>query len=235
MRTGVLIVAAMLAAGCSGATVGPADTAETAGSAPAPSAPSTAASTAPSTTRPASAPPAGAPISAVIDWIEAGHPVDAAGYHRVSRDGVSTDLGADIGFTVPAAPAGAARPTSCITDTRLTGGALACLADLSTPPPRPAAVYGEWKGNWVDFDGTTLQVGSAHADPGPFGNGDGPVLPDGAALAFADYRCRSDRAGLFCVNYAHRSGLRLSSAGVEPFGCLHAVPAPDDAGALFRC
>lgn len=232
MRIGVLIVSALLAAGCSCATVGPAQTTVTGSSVTASTIPTTAPSP-PASTRPA--PAAGAPISAVIDWVEAGRPVPADGYHRVSRDGVSTDLGADIGFTVPANPTGAARPTTCITDARLTGGALACLADLATPPPRPAAVYGQWKGNWVDFDGTSVQVGSAHADPGPFGNGDGPVLPDGAVLAFADYRCRTDRTGLFCVNYAHRSGLRLSPAGVEPFGCLHAAPAPDDAGALFRC
>lgn len=233
MRSGALIGVMLLAAGCSGATVGPTEPTAVSTSTGKPSAASSTSATAP--TAPTTVPAAGAPIAALIQWVEAGRPVDAAGYHRVSRDGVSTDLGADVGFTVPAEPGGAARPTTCVTDARLTGGALACLADLAAPPPRPAAVYGEWKGNWVDFDGTSAQVGSAHGDPGPFANGDGAVLPDGATLAFSDYRCRTDRTGLFCVNYAHRSGLRLSRAGVEPFGCLQAVPAPDDAGALFRC
>lgn len=102
-------------------------------------------------------------------------------------------------------------------------------------PPRPAAVYGEWLSGWVDFDGTSVQVGSAHGDPGPFINGDGPELPSGKSLAFGDFRCRTDQIGVFCVNYAHRSAVRFAAAGIEPFGCLQPVPPPEGVGEKFSC
>ena len=57
----------------------------------------------------------------------------------------------------------------------------------------------------------------------PFAAGIGPELPYGQSLAFGDYRCRGDQAGLFCVNYAHQSAARFSDAGVQPFGCLQPV------------
>ena len=104
-------------------------------------------------------PGAGAPISDVVAWIEAGHPADPGRYHTATRDGVATQLGDDIAF---AATGGAA---SCMTDSKHTGGALACLVKLTSPPPRPETAYGDWKGGWVDFDGRNLQVGSARADP----------------------------------------------------------------------
>ncbi|HET9877381.1 MAG TPA: hypothetical protein VFQ37_16735, partial [Mycobacterium sp.] len=216
-------------AACSGATVGGPEETQTTSSGT-----SRAVTASPSTTQPArSAPPgAGAAISEVISWIEAGRPADPAAYHSATRDGQTTDLGDDIAFTAPPGPSGA---TSCMTDSGHAGGALACLVNLADPPPRPAEVYGEWRGNWVDFTGTTLQIGSAHGDPGPFSNGAGPELPSGASLSFGDYRCRTDRADLFCVNYAHRSATRFGSAGVEPFGCLHPVSAPPDVGKLFSC
>ena len=122
---------------------------------------------------------------------------------------------------------------ACMTDSKHTGGALACLVDLTNPPPRPETAYGEWKGGWVDFDGTNLQVGSARGDPGPFVNGNGPELANGDSLSFGDYRCRADQAGLFCVNYAHQSAVRFSTAGIEPFGCLRSVPPPDGVGTAF--
>lgn len=225
MRIAVLIAVSLLAA-CSHATVKPPEQPTT----------STSGSARPATTSPTPAPAApprtGAPIADVIGWIEAGRPADAARYHTATRDGQSTQLGDDIAFTSPAGPSA---PTACMTDSHHAGGALACLVSLADPPPRPADVYGEWKGNWVDFDGTTLQVGSAHGDPGPFQSGDGPKLPDGAALSFGDYRCRADHADLFCVNYAHRSAVRFGSAGVEPFGCLQPAPAPEGVGRFFRC
>lgn len=177
---------------------------------------------------PSAAPAAGAPISEVIAWVEAGRATDVAGYHSATRDGATTDLGDEVAFTSAAGSSGAAR---CVT----TGNTLSCLVDLVNPPPRPPDVYGQWKGNWIDFDGANLQVGSAHGDPGPFLRGDGPEVPDGATLAFGDYRCRADETGLFCVNYAHRSAARLASAGVEPYGCLHPVPPPDGAGKYFSC
>ena len=175
------------------------------------------------------APAAGAAISDVIAWIEAGHPADPGGYHGATHDGATSSLGPDIALTAMAGK------VSCMTDSKHTGGALACLVDLTNPPPRPETAYGEWKGGWVDFDGTNLQVGSSRADPGPFVNGNGPELANGDSLSFGDYRCRADQAGLFCVNYAHQSAARFSSAGIEQFGCLRSVPPPDGVGVAFSC
>ncbi|MEZ0366351.1 hypothetical protein ACAG26_21995 [Mycobacterium sp. pUA109] len=223
MRNAVLVAVLLLVAGCSRATVGHPESPHP--GAPAPSSRTTTATSAPVSSTP---PDAGAPVAAVIAWVEAGRRVDAAGYHSATRDGATTELGDDIGFTTPADATG---ETTCMTE----AGALACLVDLTNPPPRPQDVYGAWQGNWVDFDGSSVQVGSAHADPGPFLRGDGPGLPYGAALAFGDYRCRADPAGLICVNYAHRSAARFSAAGITPFGCLHPVPTPPGVGKKFSC
>ena len=221
MRTVVLIAVSLLAAGCSGASVEPSPTTTAEASAP-----PRASAPARSTPTPA-VPGAGASIVDVISWIEAGRAVDAAGYRSATRDGESTELGDDIAFT--------SGGTVCMTDSRHTGGALACLVDLADPPPPPTEVYGQWKGNWVDFTGDRVQVGSVHADPGPFHLGSGQLLADGTVLSFGDYRCRADRTGLFCVNYAHRAAVRLSPAGVEPFGCLKSAPKPAEGGELFSC
>ncbi|OBI14798.1 hypothetical protein A5714_13075 [Mycobacterium sp. E2462] len=177
----------------------------------------------------AAAPAPGAPIAQVIAWIEAGKPADPARYHSATRDGTSTALGADTALSAEAGK------VSCLTDAAHTGGALLCLVSLTAPPPPPTTAYGDWQGGWVDFDGNTLQVGAARADPGPFLNGNGADLADGASLFFGDYRCRADQAGLFCVNYAHQSAARFSPAGVEPFGCLRPAPAPDGVGVAFSC
>ena len=125
--------------------------------------------------------------------------------------------------------------TNCMTDTKSSGGALACLVDLKNPPPRPQDAYGEWKGGWIDYDGLSVRVGSVHGDPGRFAAGSGPQLPYGQSLAFGDFRCRSDQAGLLCVNYAHQSAARFSDAGVETFGCLQPAPAPPQVGQMFSC
>src|SRR4051812_45882350 len=167
----------------------------------------------------ASVPAPGQPIAAVIAWIEAGHPADRARYQ----------LGPDVALSATDSR------TRCTTDSKHTGGALACLVELTNPPPRPDTAYGEWKGGWVDFDGTNLGVGAARADPGPFLNGTGTELPNGDSLSFGDYRCRADQAGLFCVNYAHQSGARFSAAGVDAYGCLWSVPPPDGVGIAFSC
>src|SRR5947209_600364 len=92
------------------------------------------------------APAPGAPIADVIAWIEAGHPADPARYHSAARDGVTTPLGDDIAFSA------AGGSVVCMTDSKHTGAALSCLVKLTNPPTPPAAVYGEWKGGWVDFD-----------------------------------------------------------------------------------
>jgi hypothetical protein len=220
-----MLAASLLVAGCSQAVDGQARQTQ-----PTLSAPSVT-RTAPSSTSPpppAGPPKAGAPIGEVIRWIEAAPPASPDGFHMVGREGTSTDLGADIAFTTPAGT------SKCVTDRRAEG-ALTCLVELRDPPERPADVYGEWKGGWVDFPGSTLDVGSTHGDPGPFSDGFGVELPYGKALDFGDYRCRTDPSGLFCVNYAHQSAARFSDAGIEPFGCLHRVSPPPDIGARFSC
>jgi hypothetical protein len=228
MRIAALVAVSLLVAGCShagggqpgqsptsqpSATTSPTPTGSSAGKPPAASA----------------TPGAGAPISDVIAWIEAGHPADPGRYHAVTRDGGTTQLGGDIALTADAGK------VSCTTEAKHTGGALACLVQLTSPPPRPETAYGDWQGGWVDFDGTNLQVGSARADPGPFLNGNGPELAKGDSLSFGDYRCRADQAGLFCVNYAHQSAVRFADAGIQPFGCLRSVPPPDGVGVAFGC
>ena len=218
MRIAALVTVSLVIAGCSHIVGGHSEQAQT--------------TTAPSGSKPSAAstaPPAGAPVSDVIAWIEAGHPADPGRYHTATRDGATTPLGDDIAFT------SAAGKVSCMTDSKHTGGALACLVDLTNRPPPPATAYGAWQGGWVDFDGTNLQVGSAHADPGPFLNGNGPELANGDSLSFGDYRCRADQAGAFCVNYAHQSAVRFSPGGIEPFGCLRSVPPPDGVGIAYSC
>lgn len=230
MRIAALVAVPLLVAGCShtfgGNSGQPQTTAQTsAGSSPA--TPTGSLGSKPSQS--SAAPVAGAAISDVIAWIEAGHPADPRRYHNATRDGATTDLGNDIALTAQAGK------VSCTTDSRHTGGAPACLVELTNPPPRPDTAYGEWKGGWVDFDGTNLQVGSSRADPGPFINGNGPELSNGDSLSFGDYRCRADQAGLFCVNYAHQSAVRFAIAGIQPFGCLRSVPPPDGVGTAFSC
>ncbi|MBX9641515.1 MAG: hypothetical protein K2X97_17840, partial [Mycobacteriaceae bacterium] len=117
-------------------------------------------------------------------WTEAAHPADPARYQ----------LDANVAFSAADGKA------KCTTDSKHTAGLLSCLVDLINPPPRPDTAYGEWKGGWVDFDGTNLQFGSARADPGPFLAGTGTPLADGDSLSFGDFRCRADQAGLVCVN-----------------------------------
>lgn len=219
-----MIAAALLVAGCSHTTGGQsAPTPSTAQTSPGAGAPG---SKAPG---PTSAPGAGAAISEVIAWIEAGHPADPGRFHTASRDGVTTPLGDDIALTAVDGK------VSCMTDAKHTGGALACLVNLTNPAPAPATAYGQWQGGWISFDGVNLQVGSARADPGPFLNGNGPELANGDSLSFGDYRCRADQTGLYCVNYAHQSAAKFGPAGIEPFGCLKSAPPPDGIGAAFSC
>lgn len=230
MRIALLIAVSALVAGCSGgagegaksitALTTPSTTSVTSAKPPI-------SATRPSTSR--TAPPAaGAAIADVVAWIEAGTPSDPADYHSMTRGGASTPLGDQVAFTTAGAEA------NCVTN-RYRDGALACLVALKDPPARPPDFPTAWKNNWVDFDGTGVDVGSPHGDPGPFGDGTGPEIPAGHSLAFGDYRCRADATGLFCVDYAHQTGVRLSAAGVEPFGCLQKVTPPTEIGLRFSC
>jgi hypothetical protein len=235
MRIAVLIAGSLLVAGCSGAGDSHAGHSPTSSAASPGTSSGTSSKAVPSASKPqgpSAAPAPGAAISDVIAWIEAAHPADPARYHSAVREGVTTALGSDLAFAVNAGPGG---PILCATDAKHTGGALACLVNLTNPPPRPETAYGEWKGGWVDFAGTTLQIGSARGDPGPFVNGNGTDLASGDSLSYDDYRCRADQAGLYCVNYARQSAARFSAAGIDPFGCLRSVPPPDGVGAAFGC
>jgi hypothetical protein len=226
MRIAALIAASLLVAGCSHQ---PESHPEPTSSTAPPSSGASASAPGGKAAAPSNAPAPGAAISDVVAWIGAGHPADPGRFHTATRDGAATSLGDDIAFTTQAGK------VSCTTDAKHTAGVLTCLVSLASPPPRPDTAYGEWQGGWVDFDGLNLQVGAARGDPGPFVNGNGPELANGDTLSFGDYRCRADAAGAFCVNYAHQSAARFSSAGVEAFGCLRPGPPPDGVGIAFRC
>jgi hypothetical protein len=222
----VLIAASALVAGCTHVESGqpqrvqpiPSLTPTTAQSAP-PSTTSTSSSTA--------APSPQTPLADVINWIEAGQAVDPAAYHAATRDGEVTPLGSDVAFLT-------GDKSMCATD-GAHGHGLACLVKLTAAPPRPANAYGVWKGGWVDYDGTSVEVGSLHGDPGRFALGAGRELPDGSALAFGDYRCRTDAAGLFCANYAHQSAVGFAPSGITTYGCLQSVTPPPEIGLKFSC
>lgn len=230
MRISVLLATSLLVAGCSNATMQPHGQTSThpgPSASPTSSVPSSS-STPKTSAAPTAAPAAGADIGAVISWVEAGTTADPGGFHSATRDGAATDLGADIAFVT-------ADRTNCMTDKDF-HGALACLTHPKAPLPRPADSIGHWVPGWVDFEGTTAEVGSVHGDPGRFDNGTGPQLKDGQSLTFGDYRCRADTAGLICVNYAHRTGVRFSDRGIETFGCLKPVTPPADGfGQQFAC
>jgi len=221
-----LIAILLLVAGCSQSTGGQPDRIEPI---PPNTSRSSAATTPPTSTRPAAPPAVGAPVADVIAWVEAGGTADSAEYHVATRDGATTELGEDVAFTTPSGK------TNCMTDSKYSDGALACLVDLINPPPRPEDAYGEWKGGWVDYDGTSVAVGSVHGDPGRFAAGLGPELPYGQVLAFGDYRCRSDAVGLYCANLAHYTAVRFRDEGIETFGCLQPISAPPQIGEMFSC
>jgi hypothetical protein len=229
MRIAVLIAASVLVGGCSQGVGGDAEQAQPSVSVPTGTATTTPQATTTTPTTPAKAPAPGAPVADVIAFIESGRPADAGQFHVATRDGTTTQLGEDVAFTTPSGK------SQCMTDSTNFGGALACLVDLTIPPLQPPDVYGQWKGGWVDFAGPSIEIGSAHGDPGRFVNGKGPELPYGDALAFGDYRCRSDPDGLYCVNYAHQSAARFSDAGIVPFGCLQKVTPPADIGEKYSC
>ncbi len=174
------------------------------------------------------APPTGVPIAQAITWIEAGAPVDSAQYHVALRGGVSTDLGDDVAFTTPAG-------TTCMTDAKHNAAGLACLVDLTNPPPQPPDTYGQWKGGWVDYDGANVLVGSAHGDPGRFGTGQGPELPLDKSVSFGDFRCRTDSEALYCVNYAHQSAVRMAADGVDTYACAQQATPPAGIGVKYVC
>lgn len=244
MRTPVLIAAALvLATGCSPTSdIGSRPTALTPitkdGRTPTPAtgtAPGTATGTA-TTPNPASATPdsaAPAPASdattaQAVAWVEAAPPVDAADFAVALRGGATTPLGDDVAFTTPSG-------ISCMTDVKRAAAGLACLVDLDDPPAQPPDTYGVWKGGWVDFDGASVKVGSAHGDPGRFAAGQGPPLPPGSSLSFGDFRCRTDSEVLICVNYARQTAARYADSGIDAYGCARQTPPAAGIGIEFSC
>ena len=230
MRLVLLLVSSALVAGCSQTLDSQSSTARTPLSVPSPSATSSASPAPGSPSR--GAEPSGsiapdAEIGAVISRIEEGAPAAPEDFGSVTRDGVSTALDGGIAFTTDT--------VSCISTPRYRDGILACLVDLTDPPPRPPDVFTVWKGNWVDFDGSSVEIGSQHGDPGPFVDGDGAALPDGSSVAFGDFRCRADTDAVLCVNYAERAAVRMGADGVDGFGCLSASEAPPDVGVRLSC
>ncbi|MGK2853482.1 MAG: hypothetical protein ACSLE3_05140 [Microbacteriaceae bacterium] len=233
MRLLLLVMTSALVAGCSQTLDSESSTART----PLSVTPPSGTSQAPGSTTDASNPsnPSGPPgtidadaeIGEVISWIEAGDPAAPEDFGTVTRDGAGTTLDGGIAFTTDT--------VNCISTGRYRDGALACLVDLSDPPPRPTDVFTVWKGNWVDFDGSAVEVGSQHGDPGPFVDGEGPELTGGNSLAFGDFRCRADTEAVWCVNYAQRSAVRLSADGVDGFGCLTESAAPPGIGVRLSC
>ena len=232
MRIAVLFAAALLVAGCS--QDGPPRT-----TALTPITPSRAVSSTPPTSTPTTtsgttassadgAPRGGAPIAAAIAWVEAAAPMDAADFSVALRGGTTTRLTDDVAFTTPSG-------TRCMTDVKRAAADLACLVDLTDPPPQPSDVYGAWKGGWVDFDGADVRVGSAHGDPGRFAVGQGPPLPAEKSLSFGDYRCRTDVSTLICVNYARQTAVRYRDDGIETFGCTRQSPPAAGVGIQFSC
>ena len=122
-----------------------------------------------------------------------------------------------------------------MTDTRHGSADLACLVNLTDPPPPPPDVYGVWKGGWVDFDGASVEIGSSHGDPGRFGRGQGPPLPQGGSLSFGDFRCRTDATALVCVNFARQTGVRYSDDGIDAYGCTLEARPPAGIGVKYLC
>jgi hypothetical protein len=160
--------------------------------------------------------------------VEAAAPADAADYRVALRGGTTTSLGDDVAFTT-------ASGTSCMTDTRHGSSALACLVSLTDPPPQPADVYGAWKGGWVDYDGASVKIGSAHGDPGRFSAGRGVPLPADRSLSFGDFRCRADATVLVCVNFARQTGVRYADSGIDAFGCSRQEPPSAGIGIQYTC
>ena len=220
MRIAGLIAASVLVAGCSQSVGGDAER-----STPSLTVPPSTTRAAPSTTSPASTTPArppgpGAPIGDVIAWVEAGAPADPARYHSATRDGATTELGEDVAFVTPSGK------TNCMTDSKYSGGALACLVDLKNPPPRPEDAYGEWKGGWIDYDGSACTSVRCTAIPAGSPQASGRNCRTVSRWRSATTAAAATRPA--CSASTTRTSRRPGSAtpGVQPFGCLQPATAP---------
>ena len=229
MRIAVFLAASVLVAGCSQVPAGEPGPTELTPITPSRTGGATKTSTSTtSTTASAKAPGPDASADEAIPRVEAGPPIDGADFNVALRNGVTTSLGDDTAFTT-------AFGASCMTDTKRVASGLACLVNLVDPPPQPPDVYGVWKGGWVDYDGSSVRVGSAHGDPGRFSAGQGPPLPLGGSLSFGDFRCRADATALVCANYAHQTAVRYSDDGIDAFGCTRQTPPQAGIGIQYSC
>ncbi|MQY31147.1 hypothetical protein NRB56_67550 [Nocardia sp. RB56] len=174
----------------------------------------------------------GTTLPELTAWVQGGESVDRKGFHTVTREGATTDLGDDVAFTSPS------QKIKCMTSSKMSpyAGGLSCLVQLVDPPARPAAVPADsnWVGGWLDYPGDTLNVGAQHGDPGQFVNGYGSVLNYGNRLTFGDYDCRMDSNGLTCVDKSAGSGVRINDSGVQPVGCLQRTD-PGMHGLAYAC
>ena len=229
MRIAVLIAASVLVGGCSQGVGGDAQQTEPSPSAPTRTTMSTPRTTTPTSTTPAKPPEAGAEIADVITFIEAGHPAERVSFTPRPGTATTTQLGDDVAFTTPSGT------SNCMTDSKNSAARWRVWWISPIPPLQPPDVYGQWKGNWVDFAGPSIEIGSAHGDPGRFVSGTGPELPYGRPSPSATTAAASDAAGLYCVNYAHQSAARFSDAGVVRFGCLQKVTPPAEIGEKYSC
>lgn len=185
----------------------------------------------------APAPPgAGAAVDEVIAWVEAGNPANRDDFDETEASGgAPTPLGSDVAFRSPRDLPDRTLD-GCITHDGhgSAGRKLSCLTGLSKPPEKPDGVQGQWIGNWVNFDGSTVTVGGLHGDPGPFIQGRGKPLPYGDRLRFGDYQCRSEPGGIYCVNYPHHSAVLLGET-VVVFGCRQQPDHPRSVGEQYDC
>lgn len=226
MRIAALTVLVLLVAGCSTATDQHAHTV-------APTESATSASAATSTTASSGdAPGQGASFAAVDAWVHEGRAADAAKYATATtQDGTTTPLkDGDVAFNSPTGK------IKCTSDSEEGMPGLYCLVDLKNPPAQPArSGEGEFVANWIDFTGTKASVGSMHGDPGPFVRGYGNQLPYGSRIAAGDYTCRMDSSGLICEDKSTKSAVRISDAGILPFGCLSEKTPTEGIGELYGC
>ncbi|TXH08377.1 MAG: hypothetical protein E6R04_11055 [Spirochaetes bacterium] len=178
--------------------------------------------------------PSNTSYNMLSSWVKEGVPQDVATFHTATMDGEVSELkdDGDVAFRLPGAVRGR-ELKGCITDFA-NSDTLTCLPPLSSPVRKPRKVEGHWMGNWVEFNGKTLTVGSSHADPGIFMQGSGNALAFGHSLAFGNYRCRSDMTGLYCLNDATRTGFRISNT-ITAYGCTQVADVPYGIGAKFEC
>ncbi len=224
MRIAALTALVLLVAGCSATTDQQSHTAPA-------SAPG---SESASTTTPSAggAPGSGASFAEVDEWIRGGRAADAAQFAtQTTQDGIATPLkDNDVAFTSQTGK------IKCTSDAEESMPDLYCLVDLKHPPAEPPrSGEGEFVANWITYSGTKATVGSMHGDPGPFVRGYGNKLPYGSRITAGDYTCRLDSAGLFCENKSDKSAVKMSDAGIVPFGCLGKQTPTEGVGELYGC